>query len=152
MTSTRELTGKHVLIITVSAFAVIIGVNVLLAYKAVGTFPGLEVKNSYVASQNFEARRQAQEALGWQAEVVVEDGMLVLTFRDASGQAVRPDTLTALVGRPTEAIDDFQPDLEYRAGAFTAPVQLRSGAWIVKVDATSPEGVVFSKRMELWVR
>ena len=48
-----ELTGKHVLAITVSAFAVIIGVNVLLAVKAVSTFPGLEVDNSYVASQGF---------------------------------------------------------------------------------------------------
>ncbi|MDZ4134978.1 MAG: FixH family protein, partial [Paracoccaceae bacterium] len=42
-----ELTGRKVLVITVSAFAVIIGVNLLLAYKAVSTFPGLEVKNSY---------------------------------------------------------------------------------------------------------
>ena len=47
----RELTGGKVLAITVSAFAIIIGVNVLLAFKAVSTFPGLEVENSYVASQ-----------------------------------------------------------------------------------------------------
>ena len=57
-----ELTGKHVLGITVGAFAVIIGVNVLLAVKAVSTFPGLEVDNSYVASQGFDKRKAAQEA------------------------------------------------------------------------------------------
>ena len=60
-----EITGKHVLAITVSAFAVIIGVNVVMAWKAISTFPGLEVKNSYVASQTFDADRAAQQALGW---------------------------------------------------------------------------------------
>lgn len=152
MTTTRELTGKHVLIITVSAFAVIIGVNFTLAYKAVGTFPGLETKNSYVASQSFEARRQAQEALGWEADAVVEDGTLVLTLRDAGGQAVKPETLTAMVGRPTVASSDLVPEMEYRAGAFTAPIDLKPGAWIVKLNATSADGVDYAKRLELWVR
>ena len=49
----------------VAAFGVIIGVNLVLALSAVRTFPGLEVKNSYVASQTFDERRAAQEALGW---------------------------------------------------------------------------------------
>ena len=35
----RELTGRHVLAITLTAFGVVIGVNLLLAVKAVGTFP-----------------------------------------------------------------------------------------------------------------
>ncbi len=51
-----------------SAFAVIIAVNLVLAFKAVRTFPGLEVENSYVASQTFDAERTAQEALGLDAE------------------------------------------------------------------------------------
>mgnify|MGYP001760938923 FL=1 len=62
---TRPLTGKHVLAITLVAFGVIIGVNVLMAVKAVGTFPGLEVANSYVASQDFDRERAAQAALDW---------------------------------------------------------------------------------------
>ena len=152
MTSSREITGKHVLAITVSAFAIIIAVNFTLAYKAVGTFPGLETKNSYVSSQSFEARRQAQEALGWQAEAVVRDGTLELTLKDETGQPVRPDSLTALVGRPTVARDDMALELAYRQGVFSAPVTLEPGAWILKLDASSPKGVAYSKRMELWVR
>ena len=50
------LTGRKVFFITAGAFAVIIGVNVTMAVLAVGTFPGLEVKNSYVASQSFDAK------------------------------------------------------------------------------------------------
>ena len=52
----------------------IIAVNLTLAFKAVTTFPGLEVKNSYVASQNFDADRAAQQALGWQVAARIEAG------------------------------------------------------------------------------
>ena len=55
---TRELTGRHVLVITLCAFGTIIAVNVFMAVMAVGTFPGLEVKNSYVASQTFDRDRE----------------------------------------------------------------------------------------------
>jgi len=65
----RQLTGRHVLMIFVGAFTVIIGVNIALAYNAVRTFPGLEVKNSYVASQEFNTRRAAQVALGWTVDL-----------------------------------------------------------------------------------
>ena len=60
----RELTGKHVLVITVGFFGVIIAVNLLMAYKAISTFPGLEVSNSYVASQKFNSYiEKAEQAL-----------------------------------------------------------------------------------------
>ena len=60
----RELTGRHVLAITLAAFGVIIAVNMVMAVKAVSTFPGLETPNSYVASQRFDRDRAAQAALG----------------------------------------------------------------------------------------
>ena len=65
-----KLTGWHVLGIFGGAFGVIIGVNIALAVNAVSTFPGLEVANSYVASQTFDKRRAAQDKAGWKpAEV-----------------------------------------------------------------------------------
>ena len=75
MTSaTRKLTGWHVLAIFTAAFGVIIGVNLTLAFNAVATFPGLETGNSYVASQSFDARRDAQQALGWTVTATADDG------------------------------------------------------------------------------
>ena len=50
-----EIKGWHVFAGFVFAFSIIISVNLTLAFNAVRTFPGLEVKNSYVASQSFEA-------------------------------------------------------------------------------------------------
>ena len=76
----REIRGIHVLIGFVMAFSVIITVNVILAVNAVRTFPGLEVKNSYIASQSFEGNRVAQEALDWtvSAHLSGEDLILVM--------------------------------------------------------------------------
>jgi nitrogen fixation protein FixH len=61
-----ELTGRHVFAITAGSFGIIIAVNLLLAWKAVSTFPGVEVASSYAAGIGFDARRAAQVALGWQ--------------------------------------------------------------------------------------
>ena len=49
----KELTGRHVFGIFAVGFGTIIAVNMVLAISAVRTFPGLEVDNSYVASQQF---------------------------------------------------------------------------------------------------
>ena len=84
---TKELTGRHVFLITATAFGIIIAVNVTMAVNAVKTFPGLEVKNSYVASQQFQNRRDAQEALGWRVSPVYEGGYLTLAFTDDAGQS-----------------------------------------------------------------
>lgn len=149
---TREITGRHVLIGTVTAFGLIVGVNLTMAFMAVGTFPGLEVKNSYVASQSFDARRAAQEALGWNVTATVENGVLRLGFTDADGSPVQPEGLTALIGRPTIARDDLTLALEREGSGFRAPVDLGSGAWVLKLDAQSGDGTAFAKRLELWVR
>ncbi|WP_370272721.1 FixH family protein, partial [Pseudooceanicola nitratireducens] len=60
-----RLKGWHVLAGFTAAFGIIITVNLVMATQAIRTFPGLEVKNSYVASQEFDDRRAEQQALGW---------------------------------------------------------------------------------------
>lgn len=60
-----EIKGWHVFTGFAGAFSIIITVNLTLAFQAVRTFPGLEVRNSYVASQTFDADRTAQLGLGW---------------------------------------------------------------------------------------
>ena len=64
MSGDAPLTGRKVLAIAVAAFGVVIAANLVLAWQAVGTFPGTETANSYVASQNFNrtlAEAKAQE-------------------------------------------------------------------------------------------
>lgn len=147
-----ELTGRHVFAITAGAFAVIIGVNLLLAFKAVSTFPGLEVDNSYVASQGFNARKAAQEALGWTMAPAYEAGRMSLAFTDRDGRPGRVTELEVLVGRTTEVTDDVRPVFVDAGDSYAADVALGRGKWMVKVTATSADGTLFEQRSELFVR
>lgn len=147
-----ELTGRHVFIITAGAFAVIIGVNMLLAFKAVSTFPGLEVKNSYVASQGFNDRKAAQEALGWQMKPAYDAGRMTLAFHDRDGVPVPVTELQVLVGRTTEAASDVWPVFAAVGTSYEAEVPLARGKWMIKVTARSADGTLFEQRSELHVK
>lgn len=148
----REFTGKHAAAVFIGAFAVIIGVNIVLAYSAVKTFPGLEAKNSYVASQEFDLRRNAQEALGWSVRADERDGEVILSITDAQGDPVQVAELSAIVGRSTHVRDDVEPDFIYDGRAYVAPVDLASGSWNIRMVAKAKDGTEFAQRVILHVR
>lgn len=150
----RELTGFHVLAITVSAFAVIIAVNFAMAFQAVRTFPGLEVENSYVASQDFDRDRAAQETLGWTVTSIynLHDQELALRFTDKSGQPVQLADLSVLLGRTTEARDDQIPVFALRADTYLALAHLRPGKWMMQIEAHGQDGTLFRQRRDLLVK
>lgn len=150
--SDKPLTGRTVLIIVVSAFAVIISVNVTMAVLAVGTFPGLEVKNSYVASQEFDERREAQEQLGWTVETDYSFGLLTVAFVDREGLAIDPEEFSVLIGRTTESADDVVPEFTGFDGKYTAPLDLDNGKWMMKINARAADGTEFQQRLELFIR
>lgn len=144
----RRITGTHVLIGFVGAFGIIISVNVYLAVSAVKTFPGLEVKNSYVASQDFNVRKAAQEALGWEISADHKDGVLSLSITDENGP-VKVQSLTATLGRATTVADDLSPDFTFDGTAYVAPVDLADGNWNIRMVALAPDGTTFEQRVVL---
>lgn len=148
----RQITGKHVLIGFVAAFSVIIGVNIVLAVAAVKTFPGLEVKNSYVASQEFDRRRAAQEALGWTTEVDLVGDQLVLSITDRDGHAVKVKELNAVLGRPTHVREDRTPDFVFDGMAYVAPIELHDGNWDLRMVAIAADGTEFRQRLKMHVK
>lgn len=145
----RRLTGWHVLGIFVGAFGVIISVNLLLAYSAVSTFPGLEVKNSYVASQTFNDRKAAQESLGWTVAAHHRDGELRLSITDPDGAPVMVGGLEATVGRATHVKEDVTPDFMFDGRDYVAAVPLGDGNWNIRMKALSEDGTVFQQRVVL---
>lgn len=146
--STRgKMTGGKVLGIFIGAFGIIISVNLVMAYSAVSTFPGLEVRNSYVASQGFNDRLTAQRSLGWDVEVGVSDGELRVVFTDPEGNPVTVAGFEATLGRATHTRDDLEPDFAYDAGTFTAPVTIAPGNWNLRLVATAPDGTEFRQRV-----
>lgn len=143
-----ELRGRHVGAIFVAGFGIIIAVNILLAVKAVGTFPGLEVANSYVASQSFDARRKAQQALGWTAQAQYQGGVLQLRVLDRDGTPAPIRNLTAHVGRPTEARDDIALALDAKGRAV---VDLARGLWRLDITGRADDGTAYQRAISLRV-
>ncbi|PWE32264.1 nitrogen fixation protein FixH [Maritimibacter sp. 55A14] len=152
MTDTgKPLTGRKVLAIAVTAFAVIITVNVVMAWNAISTFPGLEVKNSYVASQEFNEKLAAQQALGWTLDTQYADGLLTLGFDGPDGRPAEVQALEVLVGRTTEARDDRWPELSGANGRYSAALDLDYGQWLLHVTARAADGTEFRQRRQIFV-
>lgn len=148
----KPLTGRKVFAIFAGAFALIIGVNVFMAYSAIGTFPGLEVDNSYVASQTFDADRAAQEALGWEVTAALDGNTAVqLNIIGPDGQPARVEAIEATLGRATERTDD--QDLAFvqnDRGVHVASLEpLDFGKWELRFVATAANGVPFKQRIQL---
>jgi nitrogen fixation protein FixH len=147
----RRLTGRAVLLIALGAFGVVILANAVLAFYAVGTFSGLVVPNSYIASQDFDRRRDAQIALGWTVGLDYSDGVLEMTMKDASDRTVRPETLSVSVGRPTQQRDDRTLDLQATLDGVAAPVLLAPGNWRIEISATAEDGTLFHQSRAIYV-
>jgi len=147
----RPLTGRTVLLVTIGAFAVVVGANMALVYAALGSFPGLEVKNSYVASQSFDRDRAAQQALGWTARVGYQPGRVTLALTDPQGQPVIPASIGGTVGRATHIAQDQALAFNTGVAEMDAPARLEPGLWQVRIEARSADGTAFRQRLDLRV-
>jgi len=135
---TRRFTSYHMLACIVGFFAVVIGVNALMATIAERSFTGTVVENSYVASQHFNRwldEAKAQDRLGWSATIGHQDAKVtvVLTgpealIRDATltGDAIHP-----LGHLPDRAIHFVRAD----NGEYNSRERLPHGRWRIRVTA-----------------
>ncbi len=141
-----EIKGWHVLTIFGMAFGVIITVNLILAFNAVRTFPGLEVDNSYVASQKFDVERDAQVALGWDVSADLDGNDLVLRIVQ-DGTPIAPMIEEAIFGRATNVQQDQTPEFNFISGALRATVEGGEGNWNLRLKARAPDGTLFQQRV-----
>jgi nitrogen fixation protein FixH len=146
---TREFTGWHMLAIMIGAFGIIIAVNLTLAWQAVATFPGLETRNSYVASQHFEADRAAQNALRWDVKATLAGGTLTVAILNADGNPVQAEVTRATLGRATHTGEDSTPAFIWDGTALSAPVTAKDGYWNLRLELIAPDGTQFRRRFPL---
>lgn len=142
----REIKGWHVFAGFAMAFGVIISVNLTLAFNAVRTFPGLEVKNSYVASQSFDREKAAQIGLGWDVSATLRGNDLELVILD-HGRAIAPQIESATFGRATNVQQDQTPEFTFDGTALRASVQGGSGNWNLRLRARAEDGTLFQQRI-----
>lgn len=143
-TTVRPFTGRRMTAILVTFFAVVIGVNVLMARLASSTFGGVVVENSYVASQEFNGwlkQASAQRSLGWKGTIARDTaGRAVVTLTDRNGTPIAAAAITAIAEhplgqRPATALAFH----ETAPGSYAAP--LEAGRWRIKVRAQADSNI-----------
>lgn len=144
--------GGHMAVVFLMFFIPIISANLLLATNAVRTFPGLEVKNSYVASQQFNERKAAQEKLNWTVYAEQGEGLLHLKITDQTGNPVEVADLKAVVGRATNVVDDVSPEWRFDGTSYVAPLILGKGNWNIRMVAHAMDGTEFAQRVVLHIK
>lgn len=138
-TQIRPLTGRRVTVWFFAFFGVVVAVNLVMARLALGTFGGVVVDNSYVASQHFNRwldAEAAQRKLGWQATAErLADGRVAVRFSGTGDAAL---TLTGEarhpVGRQPDRMLAFVPA---GGGRFVTREPLPAGRWRLRLAAQS---------------
>jgi nitrogen fixation protein FixH len=148
----KQLTGRKVLLIFLAFFGVILTANMTLLYLASGSFPGLVVKNSYVASQEWDSKAAAQKALGWTTAAEYRDGVLMVTISGRDGAPVTGLSVTAIAGRPASDRDDMRLELAATAQGYTAPLALAPGTWQVAITGTDASGNSFQSTARFYIQ
>ena len=134
----KAFTGRHMLIIMLSFFGVIIAVNLTMAVLANKSWTGLVVKNGYIASQHFNKNQQAQRdflAKGWKSQLNYENGSFKINLTKNS-EALTGCNVTGLLSRPVHENSNqtltFKP---YSSGVYQAQKVLAAGRWNLEVQA-----------------
>ena len=114
------------------------------------------VKNTYVASQEFNRKAQegrAQAALGWTATLTVRDGAVRFSVADTDGAMKPMQGGTATFRRPVNDVEDTVVTLAAEPdGSLKGPVALADGAWIVEVQAEAGLAHPYRETRRLSVR
>jgi nitrogen fixation protein FixH len=150
-----RFTGWHMFACLAAFFGTIIAVNVTMAVMAGGSWTGLVVKNSYVASQNFNVeleRAKAQAASGLRSDLTFANNRFALTITTADGDTLLPDTVMLSIGRPAFEQQDHVIKASCSASGFcSAPDNLAAGPWMVTVEA-NVGGKLYRRDARLLVR
>ena len=139
LTTTKSLTGWHMLMMFVAFFGVVFAVNIFMTVMAVRSWTGLVVEDSYVASQTFNADAASlkkAEALSVSHRLHYENGKLHLSLQGADGKAIAADSVQISIGRPVGEHED-QKLVAVKAvdGQFEAVTKLGAGVWSGELSA-----------------
>jgi nitrogen fixation protein FixH len=153
-----EVRGWHVLAALLGFFALVIAVNVGFAVIAVRSFPGEDVRRSYLQGLSYNdtiAARRAQAALGWDASARIrgnaDTATVVVELRSRTGEPITAATVTGVLRWPTDARRDRTLVFEnVGAGRYAAPaVALPQGRWRLRANAQDAAGGALDFESEL---
>lgn len=146
-----QIRGWHVLAAMLAFFGTIIAVNVAFAVIAVRSFPGEDVRRSYLQGIQYNdilAERRAQAALGWRAEaaLLAREGepVLEVTLRQRNGEPIRAAALSGELQWPTQArLDHALTFTPLGDGRYAARLgALEPGRWRLRAHAQAETGAL----------
>ena len=144
-----EVRGWHVLAAMLAFFGVVIAVNVAFAVIAVRSFPGEDVRRSYLQGLQYNdtlAERRAQADLGWRAAAALVAGAadsaeVRIRLTDRDGAALDALAVVGDLQWPTDARFDralvFSPIGD---GVYVAQAgHVHAGRWRLRAHAESTQ-------------
>ncbi len=158
----REVTGKHVLIVMLAFFGVMLAVNAVFVVLALSTFNGGEGGRAYQRGLDYNRvidAARAQDALGWSHRIeVTQPGQVSLSVSERNGAPVAGLVLDAEIARPVD--DRFTRPLAFREvapGAYAADLAgLEPGNWVVSLAASRRGGadrnIIYRAKERLWLK
>lgn len=156
-------TGWHMLFLMITFFGTIITVNMVLVFKAVGSYPGVDTKQSYrqglAYNETLEARVR-QKTLQWNADITVTPAQkIILNITDKNTMSVRGLTVTGILKHPTDTNQDkdliFMQNMQTGQYEVQLDAHLKGKKWLSTkaVYANAPaDAPYFETRNELWLK
>lgn len=139
-----QLKGWHALLWFLGFFGFMFIVNGIFLWAAITSFPGEDVKKSYLTGLDYNreiARRALQAEQGWRAEIGLVEGAaeseLHVRLLNADGTALPVFATSATLRHPTDTALDLALELAaIGGGEYSAPIsEAHSGIWSVVITA-----------------
>jgi nitrogen fixation protein FixH len=154
--SGRPITGRTVFIATVSFFAVVMAVNLVMIKFALETLPGTEVDSAYSASLSYGAQikaAQAQAERQWHVNAHIErhaDGQALVRVeaRDRNGAPLVGLAFSGRLERPADKRGDKAIVLaEVEGGVYRGAVpDVAPGQWDLVLESDAKGERMFLSR------
>lgn len=129
-----RFTGKHMWMVMIGGFGIVVAVNFYMASLAIGGFHGIVVENSYVASQNFNDwidEAESDKALGWEATGERgSDGFVTVSTVDVPENAILSAELRRPLGEREYASLSFAPQQD---GSYRSTTPVKPGRWTMRL-------------------
>lgn len=152
-----RFTGKHMLALVTGFFVIIFVMNLVLAYFALASWPGLLVRNGFDASQTYNQEIEQvriQNQLGWQSSVELKQNRVVFRITDNTDNPLSGLKIVAAAARPTNEAEDRVLELkEMSGGIYQGKTALLSGNWVISVHATDESTArVYRRQFRIFVQ
>lgn len=154
-TTERTFTGRHMLFIMLAFFATVLAANLTMVYFASHSWTGLVVKNSYVASQEFNetTAKLEQAEKGFHVTPAYDAGRLTIALTDDRQHPFIASEVRVKIGRPSHEGEDQTLTLTWQKdGVYGATVTLGKGQWTGMLTAKAQGHDEWQRPIRIFVK